>query len=445
MEAFFEQILFTVGDWTLNVGQVTISLLAMLASFIFYKGFIKPRLFTSFFERNAVEEEERKKLNRLISFFLFLVLLLVLIKVLNADYQFFENQEFIKISLLLEGLLIIQGARLLDWVLSNILIHKNYINRDKPQTQTGRIKKDEETTATKVVQYIVYLVAVVLLLSTLDIDYTFFSRDIVDSNDNITIVDFKLSKVLTAILILLISRLITWLITQLFLYGLYKRKDIDPGSQYAINQLLKYFIYFIAVFIALDHLGINMTLIWTGAAALLVGIGLGLQQTFSDFISGIVLLFERSTSVGDVLEFEGKVGMVRKIGLRSSIVETIQNITLVVPNSKLVNNNVTNWSHFNNKIRFEINVGVAYGSDTEKVKNILTEVANDNNDVLQYPESFVRFADFGDSALSFVLCFYSKKYMKIDVVKSDLRFEIDKRFREEGVTIPFPQRDVWMR
>ncbi|MBT8189983.1 MAG: mechanosensitive ion channel, partial [Bacteroidia bacterium] len=191
--------------------------------------------------------------------------------------------------------------------------------------------------------------------------------------------------------------------------------------------------------------GINMTLPLGGAAALLVGIGLGLQQTFNDFISGIVLLFERSVSVGDVLEFEGTVGTIKEIGLRSSIVETRENISLIVPNHLLVNNKVINWTHFSDKVRFEINIGVAYGSDAALVKKILLDIADQNPYVLQYPSPIVRLKQFGESSLDFTLYFFSRNYMVIEDIKSDIRLEINRMFNEFNITIPFPQRDVHMK
>ena len=118
---------------------------------------------------------------------------------------------------------------------------------------------------------------------------------------------------------------------------------------------------------------------------------------------------------------------------------------MVVPNSKLVNDNVINWSHYSNRVRFEVTVGVAYGSDTALVKEILLSVVNDHDDVMPYPIPFVRFNDFGDSALLFTVYFFSRNFMFIENVKSDIRFEIDKRFRANHITIPFPQRDVWFK
>jgi small-conductance mechanosensitive channel len=139
------------------------------------------------------------------------------------------------------------------------------------------------------------------------------------------------------------------------------------------------------------------------------------------------------------------IGTVQKIGLRTSLIETRESITVVVPNSKLVTDNVINWSHLDKKVKFIISVGVAYGSDTKLVKSILLKVAEEHPEVVEHPNPFVRFTNFGNSSLDFELHFFSRNFMRIEDVKSDLRFEIDNNFRENDVEIPFPQRVVWMK
>ena len=402
------------------------------------------RWLTQLYNKNAEEKLRLKQLRRILLFFLSTLALYLILRIIHLNHLFFEVYELLTLGLVFEGILILQGARLLDWFITNTLIYKYYAQRDHVEKPRVRPESsDVERVGSKVVQYIVYAVALILLVKNLNIDFSLWSTSVGEDGDKK--INFTLSNVMIAILILLISRLVVWLATQLFLYGIYKRRGVDQGSQFAFNQLLKYFIYFIAVLMALSQLGINMTLIWTGAAALLVGVGLGLQQTFNDFISGIVLLFERSTSVGDILEFGGNVGIVREIGLRASVLETRKNISMVVPNSKLVNDNVINWSHFSNRVRFDVNVGVAYGSDTQKVKEIMLAVVKEHRDVLKYPSPFVRFRDFGDSSLNFTVYFFSRNFMFIEDVQSDIRFKIDAQFREQGITIPFPQRDIWFK
>jgi len=355
------------------------------------------------------------------------------------------NDKAISAAHLIKALCVIQAARLIDWTISNIFIHGYYSNREKlrEQRKANLIKKrdeksDERGTST-LVQYIVYIIVFIFLLRSLNLDFNLYSYKVGEQT-----IAFNFTKILEAVLILFVARLIISMLTQIVLYGVYRNRNIDEGSQYAFNQLLKYVIYVAAFIIALEALGINMTLVLGGAAALLVGIGLGLQQTFNDFISGIVLLFERTISVGDVVTINGNFGTIHRIGMRSSIVQTRDNMTIVVPNSRLVNDVVNNWSHQNPIVRFEVNTSVAYGSDTKLVKRLLLDAVQIVPRVLAKPVPFIRFTDFGDSALFFQILFFTQDHLFNEDIKSDIRFEIDRLFRENNIKIPFPQRDVWL-
>lgn len=257
--------------------------------------------------------------------------------------------------------------------------------------------------------------------------------------------EFPVINIFYALLILLTARVLLWFLTRVVLERYYKRKKVDTGSSYAVNQILKYFIYVIALLMAFQALGIQLTVIWGGAAALAVGIGLGLQQTFNDFACGIILLFDRSIEVGDIIEVGSTIGQVENIGIRTSKVWSRNNVMLIIPNSKMVVDNVINWSHNDHLARFSVKVGVAYGSDTEKVKELLIQSVNQQEKVKDHPKPFVRFQEFADSSLNFEVFFWSEDLLGIEDVKSNIRFYIDKAFRESGVVIPFPQRDVWMK
>lgn len=446
MQEFLDHILFSINDWTLDVAQLigSILIIALLVALLRYIS--SPSAAALFFDKNNTDQDQQKKLLWIVRLLLFFLALLSLLMILDLNLLIFTRNNFnLTATFILQGLIILQAARLMDWIFGNILILKYYRKRDNPRPKRFEEPRNiEEKSAIRIGQTIVYIAAIYILMSGLNLDFSIFKYTVTNDGAPSTI-DFKFTKILSGLMILLVARLLLWIITEIFLYGVYNRRRIDPGSRFAINQLIKYFVYFIAILVALDHVGINMTLIWTGAAALLVGIGLGLQQTFNDFISGVVLLFERTTSVGDILEFGDKVGQVKKIGLRASTLETRYNKSVVVPNSKLVNDNVINWSHYQNRVRFEVAISVSYGSDTAKVKEILIEVATSHKDVLKFPPPFVRFSNFGNSSLDFHLSFFSRNYLLIEDVKSDLRFEIDKQFREAGVTIPFPQLDIWYR
>lgn len=222
-----------------------------------------------------------------------------------------------------------------------------------------------------------------------------------------------------------------------------KRQRLDIGTSRAVYLILKYLLWVIAIVVTLDTIGIKITFLLASSAALLVGLGLGLQQLFQDFISGIALIVEGTLKVGDVVETgTGEVGRVKEINMRTSKLETRDNIILIVPNSKLINDVVINWSHLEKKTRFKVNVGVAYGSDVELVRKVLLECATSHKSIVSHPSPIVRFTDFADSSLDFQILFYTLESFRVEDVKSDLRFMIDAAFRENKIKIPFPQRDM---
>ena len=250
--------------------------------------------------------------------------------------------------------------------------------------------------------------------------------------------------VLFVIVVFIITGLILWVVKKIF-DRLVEKKHINVGKKHAVYQMIKYIVWIIAIAIALESIGIRLTLLIAGSAALLVGLGLGLQNVFRDFVSGVVILFESTIQVNDVIEVEGFVGRVKEIGLRTSKVLTRDDIITIIPNSKFTSERVINWSHTKRKTRFNLNVGVAYGSDVELVRKVLLECAAEHPEVVDTPKSFVRFIDFGNSSLDFQLYFWSVNNFFIENTKSDLRFLIDKKFRENKIQIPFPQRDLHIR
>ncbi len=250
--------------------------------------------------------------------------------------------------------------------------------------------------------------------------------------------------IIEVVIIFVLARLFTAVLSKAMQRVLGSR-GLDKGRQYAANQFLRYIIYTFAILAALQSVGVSLSLLLAGSAALMVGVGLGLQQTFNDFFSGILLLLEGTVEVGDILEVSGSVGRVERIGLRTSKIQTRDGIDLITPNSKLVGDNVVNWSHNNNPTRFQVAVGVAYSSDVNLVTRLIVDAANQNNKVLQSPSPSVQFTGFGDSALDFNLLFHSYEFWRIEMVKSELRYAIVQAFREHDIEIPFPQRDLWLR
>jgi len=195
----------------------------------------------------------------------------------------------------------------------------------------------------------------------------------------------------------------------------------------------------------LQALGVQVTILLAGSAALLVGIGLGLQQTFNDILSGIILLFEHSVKVGDILEIDGDRVIIQEIGLRTSKGMNVRQIVVIIPNSLITTNKVINWSHQTQKTLWNIDIGVAYGSDVDLVIKTLEESAVEHLEFSECEFKEVRFVNFGNSSMDFQLFFYSKNIFTIEKVKSDIRKIIYKRFNEHKITIPFPQVDLHIK
>ena len=250
------------------------------------------------------------------------------------------------------------------------------------------------------------------------------------------------SFILIAVLIFIFTAYFLHIIKSFFNRQI-EKKAIDDARGRTVFQIIKYIIWMIVVIGVLQSGGIRLTLFLGAGAALLVGIGFGLQQIFADIISGIFLLFERNLLIGDVLEVEGGiVGKVKEIGIRTSKILTRENIIYIIPNSQIISDKVINWSHAETRTRFNVNVGVAYGSDIRLVEKVLLEVAAGHKDLCNKPVPFVRFNDFGESSLDFQLFFWTRKSFIVENIKSDLRFEIDTKFRQNNIEIPFPQRDL---
>lgn len=254
----------------------------------------------------------------------------------------------------------------------------------------------------------------------------------------------RVSDLVTILIIIVITRLSLWLIKKA-LFRKYKFRKTDPGTTYALYQIIKYVIWVMAIGLLLETIGVKVTLLLAGSAALLVGIGLGLQQTFNDVISGIILLSERSIKINDVLEIDGDVVKIEGIGLRTSKALNRDDISIIIPNSLITTSKVINWSHQSKKTRFKIDVGVAYGSDVDKVIKILEESAFEHPEVSNRELVEARLMNFGNSSLDFQLLFFSKNIFRIGKAKSDIRRIINKKFAENKITIPFPQMDLHLR
>lgn len=217
------------------------------------------------------------------------------------------------------------------------------------------------------------------------------------------------------------------------------------GAVPSIQTLFSYAVWFLFTLVALRVLGLSLTSITVIAGGLSVGIGFGLQNIVNNFIGGLILLFGRSIQQGDVIELNNLWCTVKKINIRTTQVETFENAVIMIPNSDLIASQVTNWTKNNAVIRRDIAVGVAYGSDIEKVRVVLLQLAKDHPHVLDYPEPYVHFNNFGSSSLDFILRVWIDDIDLTLITLTELRFAIDKAFREEKIEISFPQLDLHVK
>ena len=219
-------------------------------------------------------------------------------------------------------------------------------------------------------------------------------------------------------------------------------KAMDAGKTFILGRLLTSVVWAVAAMVALSTLGVDLTALWAGSAALLVGVGIGLQGFFNDVVSGFVLLFEGGVAVGNVLEVDGELVRVERIDLRSTRVVTVTGELIVLPNSKVAGEAVTNLTQGDSAMRIRVDVGVAYGSDVELVMRLLAAAMAAQPEVLSTPAPAVFFQDFADSSLNFSVTGWLDDPWDRMGIQSRVRMAIDERFRAHNVTIPFPQRDL---
>lgn len=223
------------------------------------------------------------------------------------------------------------------------------------------------------------------------------------------------------------------------------RWKLNPGMTYALTRIIHYCILIAGAVLAAQCVGLNLGSFAVIFGFLSVGIGFGLQNVTSNFIAGLILLLERPINVGDMISVEGQAGVVIQINMRSTVIETFDRISIIVPNSKFIEGSVINWSHGDTTVRVHCPVGVAYGSDTAKVREVLLRVARENENVLKNPEPSVQFIKFGDSSLDFELLIWLSRPDIQKTVVSEINFAIDAAFREADIQIPFPQRDLHLK
>ncbi len=323
---------------------------------------------------------------------------------------------------------------------------------DKYVAKTEINIKGKKLARLKLISQSVYFLAFYLCILSLRVN-----NPTVDFNDMLDypifkIGDFKFSFYhIIVILTVLFSARISVFFSKLYLL---KRLRVNPahdeGNEYIYTQLAKYVIYVFAFLFCFQALDIPLTNLFIGSTAVLVGVGLGLQDAFRDLIAGFILLLEGNIRVGDVIKISSTsdqdelVVRIKKINIRTTQIQTWEGNVLVIPNTLLTREKVENWSHGSKLTRFIINVSVAYGTNTELVKDLLKEAANSHPKVKKTHQIIVRLADFGENGLELELIFWADQHWDVKTYKSEIRFEIDRLFRKNDIRIPFPQRTLHM-
>ena len=266
-------------------------------------------------------------------------------------------------------------------------------------------------------------------------------KEFLDTTIDIGSFELSLHSILMFFSVIAVAQGVIWALRYV-LRKFLRNANFEEGTRFMVMRLVRTVVYFLVVVVALDTAGIDLTVFWASSAALLVGVGIGLQNFFNDVVSGFVLLFEGGVRVGDELEVDGMMVRVERIDLRSTRVITRFGNLIVIPNGLISGQTVRNFTQGESATLISVDVGVAYGTDVERVKTILLESANAESEVIRRDQTAVLFNDFGDSALQFTVYFWIEKPFMRKLIASNIRFRIEEAFRTNGIKIPFPQREV---
>ncbi len=257
--------------------------------------------------------------------------------------------------------------------------------------------------------------------------------------------DITILSILLFLLIVIVFIFLSRVSRNKFLLRILNKFKLEESIQFMLSKLIQYIIVFIGVVVAFQFIGIDLTGLTVILGFLSVGIGFGLQNVTSNFIAGIILLFERPISVGDRVTVGNTEGDVQNINIRSTTIRSLNNISYIVPNSDFISSTVINWSHGDKRIRIDLDIGVSYNSDLDSVLKALREAADENKNVLRTPEPEVLFREFGESSWNMQLRVWIENPQRYYYIQSELNCAIVKKFREYKIEIPFPQRDLHLR
>ncbi|MCC5918743.1 MAG: mechanosensitive ion channel [Cryomorphaceae bacterium] len=269
---------------------------------------------------------------------------------------------------------------------------------------------------------------------------SFLEFELLHIGENVSI---RVWNIFLILLLFLSARVISWTVRK-YITAQARKKNVDTGKALAIYQIVAYLVYVIAAILMLQSINVDITLFLAGSTALLIGIGLGVQDVFRDIVAGFVILTERTVTVGDVVEVAGMVSQVKEIHLRTTTVYTRDDIVVIIPNTKLVREQVVNWSQNRLPTRFHIEVRVNYTSDARLVEKALLRSVSDNKEIVKIPAPSVMLRDLSENYMVFHIYFFSRNLFRIERLKSDIRFEIERIFREENIKFAFPKREIFL-
>ena len=371
-------------------------------------------------------------------FFVVIIIMELWGKARFAQYLFVSSMRTIAMALVLWLFMhLIRGG--LEWAL-----HSSPLQR----VSLLRCNADAVIRQMALLFYVVmglFSLSAILIIWTVYDSYAEATKALLSLGFNLGSQRITVSLIIFAAALLYASFVISWIFRALLTVGVFAKREVGEGVKNSVGRLVHYAVVFIGFLLALTALGVELTKLTIIISALGVGIGFGLQTVVNNFVCGLIMLFERPVRIGDYIELGGVWAEIRKIGLRATVVRTFDAADIVVPNSDLISNQVTNWTLTDRLVRRIIPVGVAYGSDVPLVTETLMKCAQASSNVLKMPAPQVLFRNFGESSLDFELRVWISNVDDMLVVESDLRHDIDRRFRDKGIEIAFPQRDLHIR
>jgi len=305
---------------------------------------------------------------------------------------------------------------------------------------------DRELATLTIVRQIINVLAIILALESLSVNNQHVGFAEILEFEFFRIKGFHVStfNLLLLAALIITARIITNSI-RIMVFRAIKDERENYGRAYTVVMLSQYFIYTVFLVIAIQSFGIDITILIASSAALFVGLGLGLQKIFADIVSGFILLFEGNIKIGDIVQVDDSIAKVTEINIRTSKVKTLDGNFLIIPNSKLTSENLNNRSFNKKSTRYHIEVNTSYGTDPEKVRELLYNCALQHPMVDKTRPIQVFLEDFGDSGLKFKLLYWTENVWEHQRIQSDLRFLVEKNFRNNNIRIPYPQREIHVK